>query len=330
MGPDATFARPFSVSVRTADPDEARAVCGDHLYPRSMRLVDPSAGLNAHFSFLHLGGLTVLDVRYGAEVAGTAGDFGNYHVNLPLAGRFRARQNGRVLDGRPGQAAVYGPVGENVLDHASADCHLLGLKIETSSLEGQLAAALDGPVRGPLRLTGQLDASRPPGRTCAQLIRLLAAEMGNPTGLLYEPIVAAPLEEGLLTALLFATDHQYRDQLEAGQPRATPRRAVHAIDAIHAEPRQPYTVAALARIAGMSTHGLRREFHRRVGMPPMAYVREVRLAAAHAELLGADPEHGSVAAIAQRWGFARVDRFTARYRARFHVTPATTLHRGAT
>ena len=323
------YAKPFAVSVQTADPDEARAVCGEHLYPGSMQLLDPSARLDARFSFLHLGALTLGDLRYGAEVAGTAGEFGNYHLIVSLAGAFSSCQAGRPVSGSPGRVAVYRPVGENQLHYASADCHLLGLKIDKSSLEKQLATAFDIEVRSPIRLAGHLDEWRPPGRTCAELVRLLAAEIDNPTGLIYEPMVAARLEEGLLMALLLSADHQYHDLLQGRLPQSAPGRITPAVDAIHAEPRRPFTVAVLAGIAGISPRHLRSEFHRRLGMPPMAYLREVRLAAAHAELLDTDPDQSSVTAIAHRWGFVRTDHFAARYQARFHVTPTVTLHHRA-
>jgi AraC-like DNA-binding protein len=325
MQPHPRHAEPLTVSVQTADPDEARAVCGEHLYPRSMRLLDPSARLNARFSFLHLGALTLADVRYGAELAGDAGEFGSYHLNVPIAGTFAACQAGRPINGHSGRAAVYRPVGNTELHYASADCHLLGLKIERSSLEGQLAAALDISIQHPVRFAPSLDIGRYPGRSCAELVRFLAAEIDNPSGLIYEPMVAAPLEEGLLMALLLSTDHQYHDQLHGRRPRSTPRRVRQAIDAIHAQPREPYTVTVLAQIAGISPLELREEFRRQTGMPPMAYVRDVRLAAAHTELLHSDPDQSSVAMIARRWGFVQVSRFTARYQAHFHVAPTTTM-----
>src|SRR4029453_5963515 len=133
-------------------------------------------------------------------------------------------------------------------------------------------------------------------------------------------------EEGLLMALLLSAEHQYHDLLRGRQPRSAPRQVAPAIDAVHAEPRRPHTVAALAAIAGVSPRQLGREFHREFGMSPMAYVREVRLAAAHAELLDTDRDESSVTAIAHRWGFVRTDDFTARYQARFRVTPTMTLH----
>jgi AraC-like DNA-binding protein len=325
MQPHPRYAGPLTVSVQTADPDEARAVCGEHLYPRSMRLLDPSAQLKARFSFLHLGGLTVGDLRYGAEVAGVAGAFGSYHLNVPIAGTFAACQAGRPINGHPRRAAVYRPVGGTELHYASADCRLLGLKIEKSLLEEQLATVLDTSIRPPIRFAASLDIGRYPGRSCAELVRFLAAEIDNPTGLINEPMVAAPLEEALLVALLLCADHQYSDQLRGRQPRSTPGRVRQAIDAIHAEPRRPYTVTVLAQIAGINPLRLREEFQRQTGMPPMAYIREVRLAGAHSELVHSDPDQSSVSTIARRWGFLQVSRFTALYQAHFHVAPTTTL-----
>ena len=49
-------AKPFAVSVETSDLDEAREICGEHMYPRRLRVVDRPARLAARFAFLHLGG----------------------------------------------------------------------------------------------------------------------------------------------------------------------------------------------------------------------------------------------------------------------------------
>ncbi|MBG0565408.1 AraC family transcriptional regulator [Actinoplanes aureus] len=320
-----------ALSVRTRDPDEARAVCGEHLYPRSMRLLEPGASLDARFGFLHLGSLTVADVRYGAAVAGVTGSLDSYHLNVAQAGRFWACQGGRPISGGPGRSAVYQPDGETELHYASADCHLLAVKVDRLALEAHLGAVLGRDVHDTVRLSGQIEAEGAAGRTVTGLVRFLAAEIGNAGSMFYEPIVAAPLEEALLTALLMATDHQYRDLLRVRAPwRHAPRSILPAVDAIHGEPRRAYTAAALAGIAGISPGQLRLEFQRQFGMAPMAYVREVRLVAARADLLLADPNHTSVSAVARRWGFSRPAGFTARYQARFHESPAAALrHEGA-
>jgi AraC-like DNA-binding protein len=325
---DPNFQAPFAVSVETSNLDEAREVCGEHLYPRSMRLVDQSARLAARFAFLHVGGLTVGDVRYGAAVAGECAELGSYHVNLVLSGSFAARQGARSINGDTHTAGVYRPVGHNFLHGASADCHLLGLSVETGVLEEALASLLNAPVRGRLRLAEQLDVRREPGRSCAELIRLFAEEIDNPSGLIYQPVVAAPLQESVVMSLLLAVGHQYEDVLRRQAPGCPGHHVARAIDAIHDEPQRPYTVAALAEIAGVGVRCLRQEFHRQIGMAPMAYLSAVRLARAHAELVDADPDQTSVADVARRWGFARPGWFAARYKTVYGVDPAETLRGG--
>jgi AraC-like DNA-binding protein len=325
MRPDPRGAGPFALSIETDDLDEAREICGHHLYPRTLRLLDRPARLDARFSFLHMGGLTVADVRYGAAIAGDCGELGSYHVNVPLSGWFTAHNGSRQIRGNTSRAGIYRPGGRNVLRRSSADCRLLAVKVDTAVLEGQLAVFMDAPVRGPLRLASELDLCAAPGRGCADLIRMIGAEINNPTGLVYQPIVAAPLEECLLMSLLYAVDHQYSSALHRPEGHRAGRHIARAVEAIHGEPERPYTIGALAQIAGMSPRCLRYEFHRQVGVPPMAYVRRVRLARAHAELLAADPDETSVAEVARRWGFPGAGRFAAGYRARFGNPPSQTL-----
>ena len=316
--------RPYTVRVQTTDLEEARAVCGEQLHPRSLRLIETSGGFAARLAVLQLGSLSLGDVRYGAEIAGTT-ELGSYHVNLPLGGRFTARQGRRRIDGDPGHAGVYRPVGETVLLRSSADCHLLALKIEREALERHLERLLDADVRGPVQLAAGMDPTSSPGRLCAGLIRLLGDEIRNPTGLAHQPMMTAPLQESLMTALLFAVGHQYQDALRARAPRSGGHQITRAIDAVHSFPERPYTVAELAEIAGLSMRSMCEEFQLRVGMAPMAYLREIRLARAHAELTDGDPAQTTVASVAHRWGFPRPGVFAARYLARYHTTPGRTL-----
>jgi len=66
-------------------------------------------------------------------------------------------------------------------------------------------------------------------------------------------------------------------------------------------------------------------FQRYVGTPPMTYLRQVRMARAHAELFAADPELTTATAIARKWGFGHYGRFAADYARRFGRKPSETL-----
>ena len=45
----------------------------------------------------------------------------------------------------------------------------------------------------------------------------------------------------------------------------------------------------------------------------MAYLRQVRMARAHDELLGADPQLTTAGTVARKWGFGHYGRFAAEY-----------------
>jgi transcriptional regulator GlxA family with amidase domain len=99
-----------------------------------------------------------------------------------------------------------------------------------------------------------------------------------------------------------------------------------AVDLIDSEPATPNTVSDLARVAGTSVRSLQAAFAEHLGLTPMEYLRRVRLARAHQDLVAAVPGDGlSVADIAYRWGFGHVSRFAAAYREHYNQSPSQTL-----
>jgi adenylate cyclase len=86
------------------------------------------------------------------------------------------------------------------------------------------------------------------------------------------------------------------------------------------------TLAGLAAACGVPERTLRRHFRRFVGLSPLAHLRRLRLAAAHAELLACGGR-GSVTEIAARLGFLHLGRFASDYRRHFGELPSATLRR---
>ncbi|MFC4901999.1 MULTISPECIES: helix-turn-helix transcriptional regulator [Kocuria] len=90
----------------------------------------------------------------------------------------------------------------------------------------------------------------------------------------------------------------------------------------------PVSIDDAARAADTTTRALVRAFRANhpLGLTPTQYLRRTRLAAAHTDLLRADPTTGAtVREIALRWGFAHPGRFAAAYRAVYGVPPRRTL-----
>jgi transcriptional regulator GlxA family with amidase domain len=155
---------------------------------------------------------------------------------------------------------------------------------------------------------------------------MMAADAAQPYGLIHHPVVGARLREALIAGLLDATDHPYRDRLERPSPAtAAPGAIRRVVEAMRADPGKPFTVAGLAAIAAISTRSLQQSFRRYVGMPPMTYLRHLRLAGAHEHLRHADPQFQTVTDIAYRYGFTHMGRFAAEYRARYGIPPSETL-----
>jgi transcriptional regulator GlxA family with amidase domain len=125
--------------------------------------------------------------------------------------------------------------------------------------------------------------------------------------------------------MLLATDHRYRDELDRAGPRTTPRTVKRAVDAMRAQPERPFTVAELADLSGVSVRALQAAFRRHIGMTPMAYLRDLRLHRANAELATVDRAGSTVAEVAYRCGFFHLGRFAAAYRAKYGVSPSRTL-----
>jgi AraC-like DNA-binding protein len=111
-----------------------------------------------------------------------------------------------------------------------------------------------------------------------------------------------------------------RDRRDASA--ATVQRATAFIDE-HAG--QDITAAGIAAATRVSVRSLQLAFRRELDTTPMAYLRTVRLARAHRELVNAGPGQETVTAVAYRWGFSSTSRFSAYYRETYGVNPKQTL-----
>jgi AraC-like DNA-binding protein len=299
----------------------SRAFYDGRLRPRS-----PAAHIDARFQMLSLDRVTVGDMQFGADVDMSFGDLGAYHVDLLMSGSLHWHQ-GRSSSqlSTAGTAAVFHPLGQTTLDLWTADCRLLAVKIDRRGLEGSLMGLLDRPIRSPLVFGPDLDITQGPGRSFARLAHLFASLSTDPDSWLYRPIIAAPLQEALIAALLTGADHQYRQELSEPARHLSPRAVKRTVDAIQARPEHPFTVAELATIGGTSVRRLQDCYQRNLGLSPLAYLRQVRLRRVHDELCQADPGRTHVADVAHRWGFAHLGRFAATYRMMYGVPPSQTL-----
>lgn len=155
--------------------------------------------------------------------------------------------------------------------------------------------------------------------------RLIAAE----PELIDNDLIRHDLLQNLVGTILTVFPHNFSDESRphdrGGAATASVRRAIAFMEQhVH----EPMTIADIAEAARMSPRGIQNAFKRDLGTTPLAYVRRIRLDAAHRSLLAADPTDGiTVAETARRWGFPHPGRFAMFHRETYGETPAQTLQR---
>jgi AraC-like DNA-binding protein len=207
------------------------------------------------------------------------------------------------------------------------DCRHFLVRIDRSVLEHaaeEFQQTVDWPDP---RAELSLDTSG--GRTLRRYVRYLVAEMDVSRRGEFTRCVARATEQSLLAHILAALQPSppSRRRVGIGRPRSDQisddvRRVTEFIEA-HLQ--VDIGLHDIVASSGSSLRTLYRAFERVHGTSPMAYVRNRRLARAHAELVSADAREVRVTDVALRWGFPHLSDFAIRYRERYGCLPSQTL-----
>lgn len=246
-----------------------------------------------------------------------------YLVGLPVCGTLHVDQGGQELDLGPGWAAVVAPAAEATMA-AAGRFDVLFVDMGTAALEDMLEALLGRPVSRPLRLATHLSLNIAAGQAWVDTVRSVVDTPAERASVLTDPISAEPIWNWILATLLCATDHPYRDALDAPVPTWGPRPVRRCVDYIEAYPEQSLTPVDLATEAGLSIRALDGCWLRHRDVRPRQDVGRVRLGRAHTELRSYGPGETTVAAVARSWGF-RPRTFATAYGMRFGRPPMQTL-----
>jgi AraC-like DNA-binding protein len=317
---------PWRFSTRTLDLDEASAQGAETYYPLRMSVLGRAKQFMMSIDAMQLGPILVGDCRFDADIRMDFAELHRfYHFNIPLSGHLSSKNLGNEITATPQRAVVYGPAGDVRLSRWSAGSRVLCVKIRREALEAELERLLQRPIRSPIDLVPSMDLTHGYGRILRDLACMLAGQIGREEPLTRQEIIGAPLWHSMLSHLLAAADHNYREELLSPGPLCRPPTVKRVIDAMRASPATPFTAAGLADIAGVSIRTLQAAFQAHVAMSPMAYLRSLRLERVHAELVASEPSRTSVTEVAHRWGFPHLGRFAAAYGERYGAHPSETL-----
>ena len=311
---------------RTHSVDEAEVWLGNLYRPTNLDLRRDGGPFDMSLSVVRAGALTGGRLSFGRSLRIRTGKARNFHINVTVRGRATSRNGSHgALWTRPGESVVFQPgtYGEIILSH---DCVQLPLMVPRQVIEAELERLVDRDVVNRLDFDFEIPLQGPRIQPWHRALSLLRMELDRPTGL-YEGTAGRHLEGLVIDGLLLGHRHNFSDDVERpGTAGSTPG-VQKAIDLIEARPGDPWTVVGLASRVHISVRALQEGFVREVGVPPMTYVRDVRLRRVRQHLQIGVHDSTTVREVATRLGFLHLGRFAAIYRDTFGELPSETLRR---
>lgn len=285
-----------------------------------------NANLVARFSMAQIGEAALAAYDYRSAMKGELLEsFDAVFFCVPVSGscRWVDSQFGE-LEHRSSQVLVYRPTAGLKYTNSS-DYKMISLIVPANVLESHLSQSIDSGLKQPLMFSPLVPLDSDAGRIVLSLIRYLMAQAINLPHSLKNPIVSANMTAYLSSVLLSSLPHNYSDIGMQKQTSPQPAAVKRAEDYMREMCAQSLTVEDLARVAGCSPRALHTAFRTFKSTTPMARFCELRLEAAHHELLN---ESRSVREVAEKFGFSNQGRFARKYAQKYGQKPSHTQRLG--
>jgi AraC-like DNA-binding protein len=283
-----------------------------------MEMANARDDIDASLSRLTVGDLTLVMLRYGAEVAiRPAASSGFLMLQFVLSGKIEVEHDGLLTESRAGQGLIIESLDNRSL-RWSADCEQLIIPVRRSIVSRAVEAVTGLPSPSRYGFDECFDLDTPAGQSLVALARYLLlcpAEISGP---------ASPTGALLADLLAHHLVLNHRGPLVA-KPQTTvaPYHVIRAEKFMRLKFAEHIGLNEIAAHAGVSTRTLSAAFRRFRNTSPMEWLRNFRLDQVRTSLQsGTAP---TVAYTAARSGFAHPGRFSEIYRARFGESPNVTL-----
>jgi AraC-like DNA-binding protein len=205
-------------------------------------------------------------------------------------------------------------------------------RFDVVSIATDVLLAVGADAHSPLAEPLQFPDWRPRSRAAVlawhRALDFVSATLRSPDSAQQPLIVSAAAR--VLGAALFECYPPYRSGAAPSDvfgEREVPDALRDAVAFIHRHAAGDVGINEVAAAVHLTPRAVQYLFRRELDTTPTEYARRVRLHCAHQDLMGGDRSSTSVAAIAQRWGFAHTGRFAVLYRETYGQSPHTTLRR---
>ncbi|MEM8690130.1 MAG: AraC family transcriptional regulator [Pseudomonadota bacterium] len=284
-------------------------------------------GTVARLSRATVDDVALVNYRYSMALQGEfSEDYDAYFICLPISGSSKRLlpRHGEIIQ-LPDQMLIYrreaGHRNITSLDYVN-----MSLVMPARLLEQRLQSLLSVPLSEPLAFTPLVDIRSGAGRAVASLVNYLLTQFSSHPDPFSNALSNLSMKSYLSTVLLSSLRHNYSDALQGGSGVTTvPGTVKRAEEYMRELCAEAITIEQLAEVAGCSARSLHAAFRKFRGATPMAVLCDIRLEAAHGEMIR---DTGTVMQIASKYGFSNAGRFARQYAQKYGQKPSETLLMG--
>jgi len=314
---------PERLLFASTDLDQVRSMVGQVIANHHLKQTNGAERLDARMHYVTLGDISLSRLRYGASVQIERGALENcFLVQMPLQGAAAVESGSQRIESSFKLASVLSP-GDSAKMRWNGDSDQIILRISRSLVERTLIGYLGHPLEQPLRFELGFQWQECAAWRCL-LSYLLDCATHYPQ-LAQHKLIMTQIEQLTASTLLMTHQHNYSETAPARRSTILPRHVRRAQDYLQSHAHEPITAEQLALAAGVSLRSLYTGFKDFLGVSPMHYLRDLRMAQVHTELTSG--EVTNIGGVALRWGFTHMGRFSNDYKLRYGETPSQTLRR---
>lgn len=304
------------------DVDRTQAEVSRHLCPHRFDVLGRTT-LHTRLHGVFFAGTALLDLQYNAPVRVAVRDVADHYlVRLTLAGRCEVTHGSRRAQLQPGSLSISSPFASSSIT-TDGQCRNVILRVARAALTQQLQQLTGQDLREPLVFDVGVDPAHP---GVASVVHTLAYLCNLQAPGLQGQALDQGLSDFVVQLLLTQLPHNHSARLRHGPQTPLPRHVRRARDHIEAHLHQPLSLPQLGQLCGVSARTLQAGFQRFLGLSPVDYIRQRRLAAVH-EALRLAPPGQTVTQVLLAHGVHSFSHFTRAYRLRYGCAPSDTLRR---
>ena len=311
----------------TSDPVRASAEIRDAYAPHRLELRGRAADFELDLRRFELVGLELSMMSVGGDITLTAPPpRDRYIIAIPVSGHVTAGTRNESCTVSRLKGIVMNPDQPVYFSDWSPDYRHLCIRIGKGTIDSALGLMLQHPAPRSTQFRFALDLTSQRSGPLLRALQLAALEILEKDVSVARSMMASSISQLLVNALLLAQDHSFTESVSRPQVDPSHPAALRVAQRFIAENAgESISVRDIANAANLSVRVLEDVFSRCLGMPPMTYLRAMRLDLVREDLRRLSPEETSVGAVAQRWGFNHAGRFSGAYKARFGVFPSREL-----